>query len=509
MPHTHAVIRPANHAQRNCRIAAAADRKRAAASRAAPPDSEARAGTPPHRQSLIPRTLSALIACLAACGEPASAQYNPAPGLRSAPAGSVGATVPSLSALSGPTAPPNPTAQSNPTAPANSAAAGRAAPNDAAAVPPAQYGLSAAAAQTPNVPYATAPRRRGAHPAVVRVVAPGRDSISYGSGSLVAVNDRHGLVITNWHVINEATGQITVEFPDGFESAATIQKADRDWDLAALAIWRPEVVPIRVARQAPRQGDLLTIAGYGSGRYRAASGVCTQYVAPGLQFPYEMVELAAAARQGDSGGPILNSQGELAGVLFGEGQGRTAGSYCGRVQWFLDSLLRDQRGGVDTQLAQVATPGATQAAATAAPAAGSAWPPRTVQIDAPQPVRSEAFPLAETSAPHTWRRADDLGSLSSESLSAASGGAPGERPLEVASLSKSAGQTAAAYAARPNSPQPSGSPGKVPEPNVSQSQNSAELSGDSLDERWQQIKAFFGVVATVGVFLLIVRSLQR
>ena len=44
-----------------------------------------------------------------------------------------------------------------------------------------------------------------------------------------------------------------------------------------------------------------------------------------------MVELAAPARNGDSGGPILNSRGELAGVLFGSAFGRTTGSYCGRA----------------------------------------------------------------------------------------------------------------------------------------------------------------------------------
>src|SRR6185436_15658743 len=74
---------------------------------------------------------------------------------------------------------------------------------------------------------------------------------------------------------------------------------------------------------------------------RAASGRCTQYVAPGTSFPFEMVEVAVSARQGDSGGPIFNEKGELAGVLFGEGHGRTSGSYCGRVRWFLTSVVRD------------------------------------------------------------------------------------------------------------------------------------------------------------------------
>jgi hypothetical protein len=162
--------------------------------------------------------------------------------------------------------------------------------------------------------------------------------VSYGSGTLVDVKGDFGLVVTNYHVINEATENISVIFPDGFYSLATVRKIDKDWDLAALVIKRPAVSPVPMAQAAPRPGEPLTIAGYGSGKYRAASGACTQYVAPDMRMPFEMVELAAKARQGDSGGPIFNQRGELAGVLFGEGGGRTAGSYCGRVKWFLASL---------------------------------------------------------------------------------------------------------------------------------------------------------------------------
>jgi len=204
-------------------------------------------------------------------------------------------------------------------------------------------GALATARPVYSAPFGRAPAGgtfiQAAHPAVARIVAPGRGSISYGSGTLVAVNEKHGLVITNWHVINEAVGPVVVVFPGGFRSAGTVQKYDRDWDLAAIAIWRPPVEPVPLAMAAPQSGELLTIAGYGSGNYRAASGRCTQYVAPGRNLPFEMVELAASARQGDSGGPILNNQGELAGVLFGAGGGRTAGSYCGRVRWFLADVV--------------------------------------------------------------------------------------------------------------------------------------------------------------------------
>ena len=177
------------------------------------------------------------------------------------------------------------------------------------------------------------------HPAVARITAEDRVGLSHGSGALVSVNGEHGLVVTNWHVVRDAVGPITVNFPGGFRSAAKVMKVDKDWDLAALAIWKPEgIEPIPMSPRAPRRGEALTIAGWGSGSYREATGRCTNYVSPAGNFPAEMIELSTAARNGDSGGPILNARGELAGVLFGSGWGTTNGSYCGRVRWFLASI---------------------------------------------------------------------------------------------------------------------------------------------------------------------------
>ena len=126
--------------------------------------------------------------------------------------------------------------------------------------------------------------------------------------------------------------------PVGFAAKPAAVKLDEDWDLAALVIWRPPATPLAIAGQAPRPGEPLTICGYGSGQYREATGRCTDYYTPGKNLPHELVELDVEARQGDSGGPILNRHGQLAGVLFGAGQGTTLGSYGGRVGTFLASL---------------------------------------------------------------------------------------------------------------------------------------------------------------------------
>ena len=235
------------------------------------------------------------------------------------------------------------------------------------------------------------------HPSVVRVVANERKNVqSQGSGTLVDVRDDCGLDVTNWHVVRDAIGEITVHFPDGFASQARVLKVDQDWDLAALVIWKPRVEPVPLAADPPRPGDPLTIAGYGSGSYRAAAGRCTQYVAPGTNMPYEMVELSGEARQGDSGGPIFNQRGELAGVLFGAGGGTTSGSYAPRVRKFLASVAPDlSQPDSARPTRQDLAPSTTGGASVAASSSSSAMPDKfpTAAASSPAPQLKTAPPL--------------------------------------------------------------------------------------------------------------------
>ena len=213
-------------------------------------------------------------------------------------------------------------------------------------------------------PSTAAPAAQIPHPAVVRVIAAEQDGALLGTGALVFIDEAHGLVVTNWHVVRDATGPITVVFPDGFRSGALLLKADRDWDLAALAIQRPRVQPLPLATEAPRPGEPLSIAGYGpEGAYRAVMGRCVKYHTPGGNLPHEILEVDVEARRGDSGGPICNSRGEIAGILFGAAGnmwsgGYTMGSYCGRVRLFLAAAYVDfQRlPGNTTMVAQAPAP---------------------------------------------------------------------------------------------------------------------------------------------------------
>ncbi len=295
-------------------------------------------------------------------------------------------------------------------------------------VRPIMSGYSPGIGRRPDIP----------HPAVVRVIAPEKGVISYGSGTLIDVRDQFGLVITNWHVVRDAQGTVEVLFPDGFRSKARALKVDEDWDLAALVIWRPSVPPVSLATVAPRPGDQLTICGYGQGRYRAETGRCTQYYAPREDFPQHMVELDVEARQGDSGGPIFNQQGQLAGVLFGAGQGTTLGSFGGRVQSFLathapdigrradDALLQ----AVTTQSGSGITNGGTINGGTASPSATNRRPAGPSS----QPLHSAASRLAEGDRPEVGNPGEVWKSpMHPESeyggIGATAGGADGTEPM--------------------------------------------------------------------------------
>ncbi|MEO1497771.1 MAG: serine protease [Planctomycetota bacterium] len=244
--------------------------------------------------------------------------------------------------------------------------------------------------------------------AVCRIAVAEAGGQAFGSGTLIDARDDYGLVVTNWHVVRDATGPITVIFPDGFRSKARTVKLDETWDLAALVIWRPKTEPVALAARPPRPGEALTICGWGQGDYREAGGRCTDYYAPEMGKPMELVELSVQARQGDSGGPILNDRGELAGVLFGAGQGVTLGSYGGRVRGFLATLAPDigvPNGGLPAIAATPAAPPARSKAvdpfvAATRRAQASTSPPAG---HAANVVATPTTPIQPMRPEHDWR----------------------------------------------------------------------------------------------------------
>ncbi|HEY6564003.1 MAG TPA: trypsin-like peptidase domain-containing protein [Pirellulaceae bacterium] len=177
-------------------------------------------------------------------------------------------------------------------------------------------------------------------PHVVQIKAEEEGAYSMGSGTLIHVDGQYGWVLSNWHVVRGATGAIEVTFPSGFRSPAQVMKTDETWDLALLAIWQPPVAPMPLASETPTANTPITIGGYGQGQFRLAKGRVRNFASPKLGYPDELIDVTVRARQGDSGGPMINDRGELAGVLFGSGGGMTTGSHVGRVKQFLEEASR-------------------------------------------------------------------------------------------------------------------------------------------------------------------------
>lgn len=160
---------------------------------------------------------------------------------------------------------------------------------------------------------------------------------SSGSGTLVRRSKSLGLVLTCAHLFDSAGGRIIVSFADGQRFAARLVERDRAHDLAALLIRRPDAEPIAVSEEEP--GGLLSACGYGpDGQLRCFRGnIIGAATAVGAM--YHSLTIAGAARPGDSGGGVLNSSGQLVGVIWGQRDGLTYAT-CGRpVREFLNRVL--------------------------------------------------------------------------------------------------------------------------------------------------------------------------
>jgi S1-C subfamily serine protease len=154
------------------------------------------------------------------------------------------------------------------------------------------------------------------------VPASGR-STALGSGF---VYDNQGHIVTNYHVIDGAR-RADVTFTDGNTYSANVVGRDRYSDLVILQITgnyseeKAAIIPLPLANSsAVRPGDQVIAIGNPFG----LSGTITTGIvsAKGRLLPNpdtgysipEMIQTDAAVNPGNSGGPLLNTQGQVIGL---------------------------------------------------------------------------------------------------------------------------------------------------------------------------------------------------
>ncbi len=144
-------------------------------------------------------------------------------------------------------------------------------------------------------------------------------SLSVGSGFFVSATH----AITNAHVVAGST-ETTVTV-GGASLDATVVALDPAADLALLYVPAARVPALRLATQVPPRGTSAAAIGFpGGGELTVtAAAVTATYEVPGPdiygegQHSRTVVEMNAAIRRGNSGGPLVVAPGVVGAVVFG------------------------------------------------------------------------------------------------------------------------------------------------------------------------------------------------
>jgi serine protease Do len=164
-------------------------------------------------------------------------------------------------------------------------------------------------AETPTIEKLTASLK----PSLVAVSVLGRDGKNDGLGTGFVLT-KDGLIATNAHVIGEGR-PIKVEFPDGksFE-VKSIHAIDRVKDLAILKIDASDLKPLALSdSDQTEDGQAVVALGNPKGlKFSVVSGVISGQREISGQ---KMIQVAMPIEPGNSGGPLVDRQGRVLGVI--------------------------------------------------------------------------------------------------------------------------------------------------------------------------------------------------
>jgi Do/DeqQ family serine protease len=144
---------------------------------------------------------------------------------------------------------------------------------------------------------------------------PVRPQQSLGSGVIVSPD---GYILTNTHVVGDARAEIQVTLPDRREVPATIVGTDDITDLAVVKVSENNLQPLpwgdsdrlRIAEWVLAVGNPFQLSG------TVTLGIVSTVNRPGEQVGAysDFIQTDAAINQGNSGGALVNSRGELVGI---------------------------------------------------------------------------------------------------------------------------------------------------------------------------------------------------